>query len=252
MGVHAGLGLRFMLNDVLPRLRENDVAIVVPEFEQFDGMAGGLAAQHLQVLESNPLSLATGFDLGHAQLVISGLPAHVKKKFQYYRYNFSECLNNLRTTGKCDHLHAKIFEPKLPYLRSAFNKRGDVTAHWLYPPLGIKGQSVSVPETHNVEAITVLNNFADACTKKNITVAFCFPAIPRSVYSQKQSQINSLHKQLKSRLHMPILGMPSDYSLPDEEFFDTCYHLRKAGIDQRMTAMSAQLRKAMPQLAAKI
>lgn len=185
-------------------------------------------------------------------MVIRGLPSHVRKKFSYYQFNFSECLNNIRLTGKCDHMHAKVFEPKLPYLRSAFNEKGDVTVHWQYPTLGIKGQTVYIPNTPDPESICVLNSFADACKKKNIAVAFCYPATPRSIYCQKQSQINAFDKQLNAQLRLPILGNPSDFTLPDEQFFDTCYHLRKAGINQRMNVLSSHIRRAMSQLAASV
>src|SRR5687767_11217515 len=35
MGLHAALGLKFMLNEVAPHIRSNDWIIVAPEYQQF-------------------------------------------------------------------------------------------------------------------------------------------------------------------------------------------------------------------------
>ena len=56
MGLQAGLGLHFMMEDVLPHLRKGDVVIISPEYEQFGNIYEG-GVQNALLYATDPTSV---------------------------------------------------------------------------------------------------------------------------------------------------------------------------------------------------
>lgn len=245
MGLHAGLGLRYMLDEVKPFLSKDDIVIVVPEYEQFGGLSEGYVQQHMQVLEASPDRFGNLLDRRRAFMIAKGLSGFLKKKLAWYKNQVFSCYSNIRMHGKCQHEHLLDTIPCPPYARSAYNDKGDVVAHLDMPSPGIATQVVSIPRCADNNSIQALADFYRFSERKGVNAFLCFPAIPRSKFDNQKAACDALYASLKELLDIPILSKPDKYVLPDECFFDTCYHLTRRGIYLRMPMMAADLKHAL-------
>jgi hypothetical protein len=245
MGLHAGLGLRYMLDEVKPFLSKDDIVIVVPEYEQFGGLSEGYVQQHMQVLEASPDRFGNLMDSRRAGIIAKGLPGFLKKKLSWYKNQVSSCYSNIRMHGKCQHEHLLDTIPCPPYARSAYNDKGDVIAHLDMPSPGIATQVVSIPKCADKGSIEALRDFYRFCKSKGVNAFFCFPAIPKSKFDNQKAACDALYANLKERMDMPIFDKPDKYVLPDTCFYDTCYNLTRRGINLRMPMVCADLNRAM-------
>ncbi len=61
---------------------------------------------------------------------------------------------------------------------------------------------------------------------------FGYPAIPVEEFEASRHDFQQLDRLLASSLSMPIICAPEQVIYPRQQFFDTIYHLTKAGKDQ--------------------
>ncbi len=245
MGLHAGLGLRYMLDEVKPYLNKNDIVLIVPEYEQFGSLTEGYLQQHMQLLEVSPARLTNLMDSRRANMIATGLPGYLKKKLIWYKQQISTCFSTIRKHGKCSHGHLQQGMPCTPYARSAYNKYGDVTAHLDMPTPGIATQVITIPRCADPKSIQSLNEFQRFTESKGVSSFLCFPTVPKSKFESQKPASKALYANLKAQLEIPILSQPEKYVLPDDCFFDTCYHLTRRGINRKMPMISADLNHAL-------
>jgi len=216
MGLHAGMGLNLMLAQVRPNLRAGDMIVLVPEYELFcGGYFDGDDSVLANILEIDRKTL---FLLDANQL--SRLPWIAKYLIQY-RY--------LRQAN------ARQFESEF-YGRAAFNANGDATRHLDQKPVRpVTGGDyiLTYEQTKNLAVIPALNEFQRDAAAKGARVLFFYPNAMASVYDQSTPEIQKLVDDLRAHLEIPILGAPQDFRLDDPNFFDTTYHLTRAGRDIR-------------------
>lgn len=225
MGLHANLGLSFMLNEVEGELRNGDIVIVIPEYQQF---------LHPLFLDGDPKYLAT---------VIKACP---------------ECISGLSTpkqylntaVGLLQITEGEIIQyveggavGNAIYSRQGFNSQGDMIAHLDQPgePDPSQHLKISGPSLVLIDPVTRrLNSFYQTANEINAKVYFMFPDFLDEDYYDREQNFIDLYNILKSKLDMPILGMPEDFLYSEEMFFDTFYHMNRTGRDLR-TARIIQL-----------
>lgn len=250
MGLHAGVGLRFMLDDIKPDLRKNDIVVIVPEYEQFNGFSEGRAQQCIQLLEVYPKAMGTIFDYRRAEMLTKEGPALLKKKALWYKSLLAGCVRNPKRAREYAYLRMQELKPQRPYARSSYNENGDVVAHLRLQSPGIARQDIAVSEKPDANSVVILNEFYSFAQNKGIKAFLCFPCIPRSRFESRKKTIDMLYANLKKRLDIPIISKPDQFVLPDLCFFDTCYHLTKNGIDSRMPVLAQDLNRALKQYTA--
>jgi hypothetical protein len=229
LGLHADLGLRFMLNEVKPYLQPTDIVIVVPEYAHFtdlpiDGTPKELAA----VVEAYPAAVRY---LDSPRLffnVLTGLPQVQANKFSVAKF--------VHRQGAVD-----------IYTRQGFNANGDVVSHLGQPAPGFATKEFwASPPTFQDSAFTVLNEFSSFVTSTGAKVFFMFPCLPESIYEADESEIESIHLRLAADLQIPILGSPDDLVFSAPYFFDSPYHMTSEGRKARTEKVIALLRPTMP------
>lgn len=200
-GTSSIIGLRFILNDIMPRLNAGDVVIVAPELEHFDyvycGENEGLASA---VIYSGPDAMKL---LNFRQLLVfmAGLPGHIK-------HNNSE--------------------PSARYNAGNFNAVGDEVNH-----LQLK-QSRDLPRSEPFSGDVDRSALADLKLKFNemrargCEVVFVWPTCIESFYKENIAGIQQLQSAFDEYGLQPVA--PADYFVePDSMVFDTPYHLNAAG-----------------------
>ncbi len=116
-GLHAGIGLKFMVDDVEQYVRKGDIVIFVPEYEHFYGTACG-EPQTLAPLIAYSNWAKCDLLNGHQILqVLLGIPSVIRESaMQGYS--------------------------KKGYKASGFNEYGDEVLHWTLPSSFISSQPI--------------------------------------------------------------------------------------------------------------
>lgn len=215
MGLAAGLGLKFMINEIEQALKTGDIVIIIPEYEQFYALP----------LEGRPI------DLGAASKYCPEcfLTSNVANDPQQLALTAAGIFQGIEGD-----LLAKIEPQDKIYARQGFDQHGDMVAHLgqtekhaiLNHIVPIKPQAIN-------PAIDFLNSTQQSLSGKNIQIFLAFPAIPEKEYFKQKKNFPILYDLLRAKLEMPILGAPSDFIYPVEMFYDTVYHMNKFGRSQR-------------------
>lgn len=211
MGLHADVGLRFMLNEVEPALRNGDIVLLFPEYEHF------------------------------YRISVDGLPRELGSVIKFC----PECISGVRTSGQMFNMLEGFLQmsegdilrsvedpakPEKVYFRQAFNERGDVVSH-------LKIADKLAPNNHVYEiriispnaAIQSLNSFYESANAAGVRTFYLFPAIPIDEYNVQQKKFGEFNELLNSELEIPILGTPQDFIFPEDFFYDTVYHMNRVG-----------------------
>ena len=220
----AGYGLRFILNDVAPYIRQDDILIISPEYfhfvdEQLEG-GGGLP----QIVFINPESIS---HLTQQQMstVISETPHFVVE-------NAVRIIRS-KTSGTVQ---------RSAYDRDVFNENFDVVGHWDLPPTYIS--DFSLTGKFNVEACNILANFCASAEEQGAQCYFAYPSfISSALENSDASLIREIEEGIRS-LGFPVLGNMERYSFADSLYYNSHYHLHKAGQLLRTEYLIEDLRAA--------
>ncbi|MCU0549117.1 MAG: hypothetical protein MUC48_07195 [Leptolyngbya sp. Prado105] len=214
MGLHAGLGGEFMLNEVESGLRPNDVVVISLEYENFIDFPPG-AKDVFDVIEANPSNLQ--------YIPPSYLPALADRGLIFIGGVFRRSIAS--AMGSLD---------RQPYYqRSSFNSYGDVVGHYGLPQISQKiateGKTFKFDPADVQRVIQSLNAFNQRAKAKNVRVFYSYSPLMKKVLVQNQPQIDHVTKLLSESLDFPILDRPDQVAYPDSAYFDTRYHLTQDG-----------------------
>ncbi|MBN2601540.1 MAG: hypothetical protein JXR87_06080 [Candidatus Marinimicrobia bacterium] len=212
MGLHAGLGLMFMLNEIEPAIKKGDIIIIMPEYAQFykNLFFGGRIVTRLLALDPHYL------------------------RYISTRQQFFEIIKGLglETRSKIVYLLGESADEET-YTRLAFNEFGDLKAELVgdqaLPKLISESYEIRSLDEINTLAIQKLNDFYARMQVSGANVYLALPAIPVEKYSDNRIEINALYGYLKEKLQIPILYSPKTVLVPARDFYDTYYHLNTNG-----------------------
>jgi hypothetical protein len=145
-----------------------------------------------------------------------------------------------------------IFEGRNPiYTRSAFNACGDMVAHHgvASPAPGRNCVVPALVDENLKQTIDRLNRFAVHCAKRRAQAVFSYPAVPVEEYERSRNEIQKLHAALSVQLDMPILHLPEDVVYSRDAFFDSVYHLTRAGAERRSELLASRLSDSILRIA---
>ena len=220
LGLHALLGLKFIIESSEVYIRDGDIIVIAPEYSHF----------------------YKGLNSGSEELLRMGMDVD-KRYFNFL--NLSQIYNCLEFLPKYVYSKFKLKEysgwvNSKYYSVSSFNAYGDVVAHWsekgkYFEPFGeFKGEL-------NENVIEYLQDYNLRMSKRNVKVFISFPVYQRSSYQNSLLQI----KNLEERLHLSrlkILGSADRYAFPDSLFFNTPYHLNGMGVTTRSNYLLEDLK----------
>ncbi len=232
MGLNAGIGLRFMTEEIKPYLNPGDIVLVIPEYLQFfESFVNG--DQNLwEYLDNHPRKSKLIKSFRQKVTLLKELPVFISRKFR-------------RLTAHVD--KATAFGV---YYSGRFDITGDMVGIDGPPSpslskLPLFNEGVG-PRSFNPEAIDVLNELNDYAAQKQVRVFLLFPPISQFHYEQNRKLIDYVYQRLKKELRIPILSSPQDNTYPLSDFFDTVYHLNSQGKSKRTAALLSILRRALP------
>lgn len=220
--LHAGLGLVYMMNNTRKYLKNGDIIILVPEYEQFFGnVAYGEHTLLHQIFEVNPSKI---FILTKRQ--ISNL-AKLLPEFSKSKNTKSDFTN---------------FKRNDEYSVNSFNEYGDAFKHWVLErrDFEIKGK---ITTSMNLRVFQEIDKFRNQVEGKNGTLYISYPCLYDKSFRNNLREIELVQKNLEN-YKFNILGTPERYMMHDSMMFDTPYHLNKNGVDHRTKFFIQDFRKS--------
>jgi len=220
-GIHAGLGLKYILEDIGPKLKSNDICIIIPEYEQFYGAAPYGSEQLLRMIFDVSLTNAKKLNWSQIKIIYRFIPQYVKSKLVIKNYYRSTLI--------------------IPYRHTAFNEYGDAYLHWDRQKVDYKTHPMKDEGNFNYDFFNYFVSYIHELEKKGIIVYISFPGIEEISYSHN-GLINGVYANLQ-KSDIKLLGTPEDFTIPESMTYDTPYHLTRKGIEKRTNALIHFLKK---------
>jgi hypothetical protein len=224
-GIHAGLGLFYMMDDVLEYIRPGDIIVLAPEYQQYYG----------DFAEGGEELLRAAFDTSSKGLLLKLRPQQLLKIYPYIpKYSMQKFV-----PGQYFWLKAEDF-----YSKDAFNQYGDAVMHWHVKydkPVPIYK---SLDGEFNYDVIRAIKKFDHDIKAKGARLLISFPPFQKSSFDYCRDDIHFIEKQIRST-GAEVITTPERFIMTDDLLFDTPYHLNKKGVDRRSQLMIEDLRKAL-------
>lgn len=219
VGTQAGIGVRYPLKEIKEKLKENDILIISPEYEQFKGGYGG-----------TPLLEICLYKKSFKNLEIKEILNIVKNIKEIFLSKLSS------------HTSSKLYGKKFTYDRRGFNEYGDYVEHHKF-----ERESKIVPEYFIIEEVndSVLKFFYKIqmeLKEKKVNVLFFPPVYQRTSGKGSINYIKKVYNKMELN-KTPILSKPEFYFLEDKYFYDSVNHLNKVGGEIRTRKLINDLKQ---------
>jgi len=221
MGLHAGLGLDFILKELMDVSKPYDIIVFSPEYSISPDGQYGLKKQ---------------------------TAIHLNKCKKYYSTNISKeisrQINDLRNLIKKPKLSLEeVFSKESIYKSSSFDNYGDINGNKFQDRLlDIGTENLNRSWSSKLKSIKMLKEYA---SKNKIEIFFLYPSYNLSSYEKNEVEINNYANQIQKELNFNTLGKPIDQVFEDSLFYDYYYHLNNIGRQKRTQKVIKKLKKKM-------
>lgn len=233
MGLHAGIGLKYSLQDVEPFLVKGDVLVISPEYEQLyaDDTSINLGAVDLLYI------LFDIYPRGR-QLLDSAQWLHLSRLIPGYAAGkFTQGLKYLAFSIK--DLIKKTPTKTGVYDRAAFNGYGDVSLHWTMAPESFRPREYREVEV-DLTMIEFLKEYSARVRARGVRVLFVPPVFQQQSFTNIRPNIEKIAAAMGSA-GLNLLAPPERYVLPDDKFFNSPYHPNGEGVILRTRLLLTDL-----------
>lgn len=216
-GLHAGIGLKFMLDDVATYARKDDILVIAPEYGHFYTIQYGESATIAPIQAIAKWKKLHLLNSTQMKNVILGLPRIM------------------------EYIRPKKYSER-SYTLSGFNEFGDEVKHWNLESISIKKTGISNRSfdysfgEYFIEKIELLKK------EKQCEILIVPPVCCKSAFEAMKNQADEICSFLNSNGH-PFFVSPERHVLPDEYAYDTNYHMNYEGV-QIYTSSIIEILKA--------
>ena len=235
MGIHVGLGLEYMINEVKPSIKKGDIVVMVPEY--------GLMFEKIAPKNNEPFFKALEGDFRIINYVDN------RKKIPFILSSYVSILQSRLKSLLFDaeaEQQPHLKRNQKVYRRFSYNYRGDMMAHLGMSTQGFKKDDDALTDFKGrfipKYFVHLTNTFNTYIKQHNAKLFMSFPPTPSSLYDKKIGE--NIFQDLSKKIDCPILMKPSEVVFPDSLFFDSRYHLLKESRSERTAHLIARL-KAM-------
>jgi len=231
MGVHAGIGLEYIMNDVKAYINRGDVIVLVPEYENFytDNFYGEM--ELVSVLFDIDPAGREHVNSKQWEYLLKYMPTYSAKKIKNY----------IPTLFRKSYLATEIDI----YDRRSFNEFGDAYIHWALPNQNyMPSKRNSGAEKVNPEVIVFIKSFKGYVEGKGAKLVILPPVIEEQSYNNQNKMINEIGVALDEN-NIGFMVKPDTYKFTADYFFNSYYHLNKKGVDKRTEMVIGNLAPAL-------
>lgn len=208
-GTHACIGLQLQINLFRDYLKQGDIVLLIPEYDQFcvEELFMGYADETmLRIMVSNYPKGLSKLSFRQWIHVLPILPKYLSKVSTH---------NPIPTYS--------------PYSITAINEYGDATNWDCRPAVFHENPRVDVlVMSPSLMILDYVHDFMCECEQKNIRCLLFPPAIARVVGEANTEYINNLQDAMYQQ-DMCFCASPDRYFISDSICFDTYYHLIQEG-----------------------
>jgi hypothetical protein len=224
MGLHAGIGLKYSMEDIKPYIKKGDYVVVIPEYEQL----------YMDIFYGDMELVYVVFDVYKAG----------KKHIDFHQWLHLANFIPVYGAKKLLLLNTKpVNKIRDPYSRNSFNKFGDSYIHWTLPRENVTPAAPSTEKDKvNEDVVEFLKSY-DQYTKSKSAVMLVMPPVYQTTSYVNRTPIIKLIKESMVVSGFPYIADPSRYKFADSLFFNTNYHLTKTGVDLRTDLVIEDLRR---------
>jgi hypothetical protein len=225
--VHAGLGLKYITDDIIRFIKKGDIVILAPEYEHFFGNTLYGSEPMVNSVISVPETYKF-FNFQNWKEILGALPKTAVKNIIKLGLTKYDQFLGIKKVGVYD--------------RNSFNEYGDVNAHYQMEnedfdaPKGIKG-------SFNFEAIKTVVSFKKSIKDKGGMFLFTYPCLMNTSLNSITKEVDTVNFKL-IEAGVQIIGTPQRYSLNDSLYFNSQYHLDKDGVEIRTTHLIEDLQES--------
>lgn len=212
-GLHAGMGMKFFLDDCSQYLKKGDVLVFSPEYDQFYGNLNDGQSEMTDAFYLYRCHYPGEMSYKQIIGVIQNTPSYLRKKIEYNLF----ALAHLKT------------DPV--YTLSSINKYGDVTWHWYHDRAHGKPDGHGLDERNNSFNENAFNYMVvklNELKRKGIVIIMYPPAFEQQAYNGSLKSIRYISKRL-SQVGFSFICSPKECSFTKDNFYDTNYHLNHQG-----------------------
>lgn len=216
MGLHASIGLRYMLSQTANHLKKGDILVIIPEYEQF-------------FFEYN----GSGDILTQAFLY--------SEKNSWKELNFKQAVNIIDGFPTMEFGRRRL--PKEPphedawnYSALNFNEYGDECAHWKADSLKYPMELTQLDQDDSNSSISnyALTDFSSKVKKlreAGYRVFILWPSTIKGNYDLNHKSLTTLQQRL-SEYGIQFDAGPEMFLHEDSLMFDADYHVRYEGVER--------------------
>lgn len=225
MGLHADLGIPFMLREVKDEIRAGDFVVLSMEHDIFS--AESAERLSTQLVEVRPASLFLfpadeRIDIiDHKGFSIIG---NVARRAFFQRYDANSSVPSDRV-----------------YKRHCFDPQGSYTGHYLLTatrPRIVPGKISEMSEAIRAE----LEDFARLCSSKGARCFYTSPPHPSPFLDSAYDRVEQNQAQLRRIPDLVVLDSARDHAYATNFFYDSSYHLTEPGAELRTQKLVSSLR----------
>ena len=217
--LHAGMGFKFILDDVATYLRKGDIVYVAPEYPHFFGQANGESLTLPIVLKTTKYRKLHLLNWEQWKIFLKGIP-------ELNKYAEVPSFSGYKSTH--------------------FNEYGDEVYHLDQP-------GIEIPKPGFFDPTWIDEGFCKYFAEKlkeieemgcKVIVSPC--ACRQSLYDSQTKAADLINQHLTKRGY-PFNVHPSKHALPDSCAYDTDYHLNKQGVEIFTGIIIEELKKEINQ-----
>lgn len=220
MGLNAGLGRRFMINEIMPSVRKGDIVLLILEYELWDPThtANDALVERVQYFYPNAKD--------------------------YYSFSWSERLNLTYAHFK------KVCAFPIPpsetvYSYSAFDQYCEIAVD-RQPTSNPQRITGNIPSIESLGDASIVKKLSDQCVAVGAQLVISFPSYPKRVYESNIKQITALDAAIRRELpFIKVIGTPETFLVDDSRLFDTPYHLTTQGAKERTDVLITLLKNSI-------
>jgi hypothetical protein len=222
VSVHAGMGLKYVLDDLDRYVKKGDIVLLIPEYQMFydDKFYGG--TETIEALRINPENLGSVNPMQINQM-LKGYPLYVRSKIGYTALN----LLGVKKFGDI-------------YFRDSFNEYGDLVAH-----IGQENVQFSTAcplNKLNTEVFSYIDKVNKKFNDRGATLLVSFPSLDKTAYDTVVPQVEEIDKTLKEDTEIGLISKSKDYIFGHELFYNSIYHLNGEGRNLRTAKLIYDLK----------
>jgi hypothetical protein len=221
VGIHAGIGLGRMIDDIAPLLHDGDILVIASEYPHFTSNWNGSGAAYELIFDAHRYSL-----IAH--------PPFYGPPSMFSTYVKTKVLS-------------LIPRPPNPLAesRDGVNEYGDYVKH-----LEVENQPITSNKPLgkvNAEYLSAFFLLVDFLTDRGIQVLISYPSYEEVSYRNSADTIHEIDAALRAKENITVISIPDNYCFPTEYFYDTVYHLNAKGREIRTARLIEDLKRQLGQ-----